>query len=109
MAKKKETKRGSKLKEAQKPSNYLQTARAKKTPGRTVKPGGVQVMKEEGKTPLAFRKGGLHKSLNVPQGQKIPAAKMKKALSGTLGKEAKKQALFAKNVLAKGRRTAQQK
>lgn len=109
MAKKKETKKAAKLKEAQKPSNYLQTARAKKTPGRSVKAGGVQVIKEEGKAPLAFRKGGLHKSLNVPQGQKIPAAKMKKALSGELGKTVKKQAVFDKNVLSKGRKTAQQR
>ena len=92
-------KTATKLKKATKPSNYIQTARAKKTPGKTVKTGGIQVMKKAGKKPIAFTKGGLHKSTGTPPGKPIPAAKKQAALSGKLGPKAKKQALFAKNVL----------
>jgi hypothetical protein len=60
----------------------------------------------KGKRPITFQKGGLHESTGTPQGQKIPAAKMQAALAGKLGPRARKQAQFAKNVLAKGRRTA---
>lgn len=80
---------------------FLKTARAKKTPGKSVRVGGAVVIKAPGKKPLAFRKGGLHASLGVPQGTKIPAAKMNKALAGGFGPLARKQARFAKNVLAK--------
>lgn len=52
-----------------------------------------------GKKPITFKKGGLHSSLGVPQGKKIPAGKMAAAASGKDGAKAKKQALFAKNVL----------
>lgn len=52
-----------------------------------------------GKKPITFEKGGLHKSLNVPDGEKIPADKKAAALSGSYGAKAKAQALFAKNVL----------
>ncbi len=48
---------------------------------------------------ITFNKGGLHQSTGTPQGQKIPAAKMSAALSGSLGAKAEKQAQFAKNVL----------
>jgi hypothetical protein len=85
---------------------YIATRRAKATPGKTVKTGGTVVIKKAGKKPIAFKKGGLHESLNVPQGQKIPAVKMKAALAGKHGGKAKKQAEFAKNVLGKGRKTA---
>uniref|UniRef100_A0A6M3J1S4 Uncharacterized protein n=1 Tax=viral metagenome TaxID=1070528 RepID=A0A6M3J1S4_9ZZZZ len=91
---------------APKAGPYISTARAKKTPGKTVKVGGTQVIKSAGKKPLAFKKGGLHSSLGVPQGQKIPAAKLAAAVAGKYGAVAKKRALFAKNVLAKGRKTA---
>lgn len=40
-------------------------------------------------------KGGLHKSLGVPQGKKIPAGKMAAAKAGKYGPKAKKQAQFA--------------
>lgn len=48
---------------------------------------------------IHFKKGGLHKSLGVPMGEPIPASKLAKAKSGNAGPKAKKQALFAANVL----------
>jgi len=60
----------------------------------------------KGQSPVTFRKGGLHQSLGVPQGQKIPASKMAAAKSGSYGPLAKKQANFAQGMLAAGRRTA---
>lgn len=87
-------------------SNYVQTARAKKTPGKSVKVGGTVTIKAKDKKPLKFEKGGLHESTGTPQGEKIPAKKMQKALAGGYGEKAQKQARFAKNVLAKGQRTA---
>lgn len=65
----------------------------------TIKGGG-------GQKPVTFKKGGLHQSLGVPQGQKIPAAKMAAAKAGKYGTLAKKQANFASGMLAAGRRTA---
>lgn len=85
---------------------YIQTKRAKKTPGRTVRTGGTVVMKEKGKKPLAFKKDTLHEDLGVAPGEKIPASKMAAALAGKYGPKVRKRALFAKNVLAKGRQTA---
>jgi hypothetical protein len=85
---------------------YIKTARAKKTPGKTVAVGGTQVIKAKGKKPLKFKKGGLHASTDTPQGEKISATKMRKALAGGYGGKAQKQARFAKDVLAKGQRTA---
>lgn len=55
---------------------------------------------------VTFQKGGLHESLGVPQGQKIPAGKMAAAKSGRYGKKARKQADFAAGFLAKGRKSA---
>lgn len=49
--------------------------------------------------PLHFKKGALHSELGVPQGEKIPAAKMQAALSGKKGPLAEKRANFARNVL----------
>lgn len=66
----------------------------------------TQTIKAAGKKPIRFEKGGLHSSLGVPQGQPIPAAKMRQALSGKAGPQAKSQAEFAVNVLGKGRKTA---
>lgn len=63
-------------------------------------------MHTKGKKPITFQKGALHAQLGVPQGEKIPAAKMRAALSGKLGPLAKKRATFAREVLAKGRATA---
>lgn len=60
----------------------------------------------KGKKPVTFQKGGLHESLGVPQGQKIPADKMAAAKSGKYGSAAQKQANFASGMLAAGRKTA---
>ena len=78
---------------------FIQTKRAKKTPGKTVKVGGTVVMREKGKKPIAFKKGGLHASTNTPQDQKIPQSKINAALKGTYGHKAKMQAMFYENVL----------
>jgi hypothetical protein len=63
-------------------------------------------IKAPGKTPITFKQGGLHQSTGTPAGQPIPAARMQQALSGKLGPKAKKQALFARNVLGQGQKTA---
>lgn len=70
-------------------------AKKKKTP----KAGDIQILRKKGKKPISFKKGGLHKSLGVPQGKKIPASKLKAALAGKYGPKAKKQAMLDKNVL----------
>jgi hypothetical protein len=62
--------------------------------------------RRRGQKPLRFTKGGLHASTATPPDEKIPASKMMAALAGKYGTKAEKQAQFAKNVLAKGRRTA---
>lgn len=49
--------------------------------------------------PLHFKKGGLHESTHTPAGQKISAAKRSAALHGKFGAKARKQELFAQNVL----------
>lgn len=56
-----------------------------------------------GKKPIEFQKGGLHESTGTPAGDKIPAAKVAAAASGSLGPKAKRQALFMKNVLTGGK------
>lgn len=56
--------------------------------------------------PVSFKEGGLHQSLGVPAGQKIPAAKMAKAKAGDYGPKAKAQANLAEGMLAAGRKTA---
>ena len=43
-------------------------------------------------------KGRLHRALGVPEGQKIPAAKMREALSGKLGSKVRKMAQAAHNI-----------
>ena len=92
---------------AKKAGPFIQTARAKKMVGKTVAVGGTQVIKAAGKKPIAFKKGGLHKALGVPQGEKIPASKKAAALAGRYGPKVKKMANFAwKGALAKGRQTA---
>ncbi len=54
---------------------------------------------KKGQKKITFNKGGLHKTLGVPHGEKIPATKMAGALAGNYGPKAKKEAEFAKNVL----------
>ena len=66
----------------------------------------VTIKGGKGKKPVSFAKGGLHRSVGVPQGQKIPAAKMAAAKAGKYGAKAKKQANFATGMLAAGRKTA---
>lgn len=63
-------------------------------------------IKAAGQKPVSFHPGGLHASLGVPQGQKIPAAKMAAAKAGQYGPKAAKQANMATGMLAAGRRTA---
>lgn len=66
----------------------------------------TQTIKSAGKDPVTFEKGGLHRSLGVPQGQKIPAKKVAAAARGEYGPKAQKQANMAKGMLAAGRKTA---
>lgn len=66
-------------------------------------------IKSPGKKPVTFEKGGLHRSLGVPQGEKIPAAKMAAAKAGKFGPKAKAQANLATGMLAAGRKTARGK
>jgi hypothetical protein len=54
---------------------------------------------KKGQKKITFHPGGLHSTLGVKPGKKIPAGKMQQALQGKLGPKAKKQALFKKNVL----------
>lgn len=58
-----------------------------------------QTISKPGKKPITFQKGGLHQSTGTPQGQKIPASKRAAARSGAYGPKAKKQEMFAENVL----------
>jgi len=69
----------------------------------------VTIAGKKGKPAITFEKGGLHRSLGVPQGQKIPASKMQAAKRGAYGAKAAKQASFATGLLAAGRRTAAKK
>ena len=61
---------------------------------------------KKGQEAVSFTKGGLHKSLDVPQGEKIPAAKLAAAKAGAYGPKAEKQAHFAAGMLKTGRKTA---
>lgn len=70
------------------------------------KPGKTVIKGKGGAKPVSFQPGGLHKSLGVPQGQKIPAAKMAAAKAGKFGPKAKAQAGLATGMLAAGRKTA---
>lgn len=49
-------------------------------------------------TGITFHKGGLHESLGVPEGQPIPAGKMRDALAGKYGSKAKQQAALARTL-----------
>jgi hypothetical protein len=60
----------------------------------------------KGQSPVRFRPGALHSQLGVPQGEKIPAAKMAAAKAGRYGPMAQRRANFATGMLAAGRRTA---
>lgn len=62
----------------------------------TIKP------KKPGQKKITYKKGGLHASLGVPQGKKIPASKLAAARAGKYGAKAKKEANLAKNVFHVG-------
>lgn len=64
---------------------------------------------KKGEQPITFKKGSLHSALGVKEGTKIPAATLAAAASGKFGPAVRRKALFAKNVLAKGRKTAAKK
>lgn len=49
-------------------------------------------------TGITFKKGGLHETLGVPEGQPIPPAKMAAALRGEYGPKGKKQAELAQTL-----------
>lgn len=49
---------------------------------------------------LDINKGGLHRSLKVPMGQKIPMKKIEKA-THSKNKLEKKQAILAENMMGK--------
>lgn len=51
-----------------------------------------------GQKKITYKKGGLHASLGVAQGKKIPKAKLRAAAAGKYGIKAKKEALMAENV-----------
>lgn len=59
----------------------------------------TRTIRKPGKKPITFKEGGLHESLGVPKGKPIPPGEMSAAAAGKRGKKAKKQALFARNVL----------
>jgi hypothetical protein len=65
-----------------------------------------QTISAPGKKPVTFEKGGLHRSLGVPEGQNIPPAKMAAAKAGKFGPKARQQANLATGMLAAGRKTA---
>lgn len=72
--------------------------KSKATTKSTVRKGKVTIKsKKTGKTIVSFKKGGLHESLGVPAGKKIPAAKLAQALKSKNPK-VKKQAQLAKNM-----------
>jgi hypothetical protein len=75
------------------------TALAKERLARKAKAKRTIVPQQPGQKPITFQPGGLHASLGVPQGQKIPASKMAAALAGKHGAKAAAQARFAQNVL----------
>lgn len=76
------------------------TKRKKKTTRVTMKP------RKRGQKKVTFEEGGLHKSLGVPMGMKIPESKMQEAMRGEHGMKAKRQAMMAEHMLAKGRKTS---
>lgn len=67
---------------------------------------GTTIKGAPGRAPVTMNKGGLHKSVGVPEGQAIPAAKMAAAKAGKYGPLAAKQANMATGMLAAGRKTA---
>lgn len=83
----------------------MAAAKGKSGGGRKAAPKRTTI-KAPGKKPVSFKPGGLHRSLGVPQGEKIPAAKMASAKAGNYGPKAAAQANLATGMLAAGRKTA---
>ncbi len=69
----------------------------------------VTMKGKKGQKAVSFREGGLHKTTGTPLGQKISRSKMSKAFAGGYGPLGVKQAIMAKGMLAKGRKTATKK
>lgn len=63
----------------------------------------IKIKAKGGHKAISFEKGGLHKSLGISMGDKIPGNKMQAALQGKYGGKAASQARFAKNVLTAGK------
>jgi hypothetical protein len=55
--------------------------------------------KKKGQKKITFMAGGLHETLGIPEGQKIPPGMMRAAAKGKYGPKAKKEALFKMHVL----------
>lgn len=72
----------------------------KKTSRKTPKVGQKVTIKprKKGQKKLTYVKGGLHESLGLPQGTKIPKVAIDRAIAGHYGPKAKKQAMMARNV-----------
>jgi hypothetical protein len=66
-------------------------------------------MRKQGRKPVSFSKGGLHRSTHTPEGEPIRASKMAAAARGDYGPKAVKQANMARGMLRKGRKTAARK
>ena len=58
----------------------------------------VRIDTGSGKKDITFSKGGLHRTVGVPEGQKIPASKVAAAARGDYGEKGKKQANLAKGL-----------
>ena len=64
-------------------------------------------IQKNGRPPMRFKKGALHRQLQVPEGTAIPPKKQEEALAGTYGPLAQQRARFAfRGALATGRKTA---
>ncbi len=59
----------------------------------------IKVIHKEGKKPIHFEQGGLHKTTHTPQSEKIPESKIAAAKRGEYGKKGIKQVAFMHNVL----------
>jgi len=44
-----------------------------------------KVLRKRGKKPIKFEEGGLHRSLGIPQGEKIPMSLVRKLIRAEVG------------------------
>ena len=84
---------------SRKPSPEGRMAAMKRRAKRKGDRGMETIPAQGGNPPIHFQRGALHRQLGVPLGEKIPAAKMAAAKAGRYGPQAKRRALFARNVL----------